>query len=163
MAFSQTMEVNKNKLCFEEVNNNENYYLAYKSICNLAYIDSNYIPDIFNLIKSDFEREEEQFNDEINHINDKEIYNFKKFLNYFETNYIKKYKISEWNYYPNIEHTTSNCCESYSNKLNNKFNKKPIFKLIYDFREEEDFIIKEHKRLVNGIYSIKKINCWKSR
>ena len=37
------------------------------------------------------------------------------------------------------------------------FNKEPtFFKLIYVFREEEDFIIKEHKRLVNGIWSSKK-------
>ena len=36
------------------------------------------------------------------------------------------------------------------------FNKRPTsFKLICIFREE-DFIIKEHKRLVNGIWSSKK-------
>ena len=87
-----------------------------------------------------------------NYINDNQIYNFKKYLNYFENNYIKKYKISEWDYYSNIEQTTNNCCELYNNKLNNMFNKMPIFfKLIYAFREKEDFIIKEHKRLVNNI------------
>lgn len=73
--------------------------MAYKSICNLPYIAPNHIPDIFHLIESEFKGEDEQDNDEVNHININEIYNFKKFLNYFETNYIKKYKISEWNYY----------------------------------------------------------------
>lgn len=119
------MEVNKNKFCYEEVKNNEKFYLAFKSICNLPYIDPNYIPDIFNLIKSEFE--EEHDNDEINHIIDNENYNFKKFLIYFENNYIKKYKIRDWNYYPNIEHVTNNYCESYNNKLNNMFNKKLLF------------------------------------
>ena len=43
------------------------------------------------------------------------------------------------------------------NKLNNFFPKKPtFFKLLYNLREKEDLIIKEHQRLLEGICSSKR-------
>ena len=69
--------------------------------------------------------------------------NFDKFLKYLEDNYIRKLNISEWKYFNNIENTTNNYCESYNNKINHYFNKKPtFFKLLYILRNEEDEIIK---------------------
>lgn len=74
-----------------------------------------------------------------------------------------KYDIGDWNYYENIENTTNNCCESYNNKLNNYFNKKPtFFKTLYILREEESLIHKEYERLINGVWNSKKKSFYKN-
>lgn len=71
--------------------------------------------------------------------------NFDKLLQYFDDTYIKMYQIKRWNYYNNYRHMTNNACESYNDKLNKLFQKKPtFFKLIYEIRFEES--INEFKR-----------------
>ena len=82
-------------------------------------------------------------------------------MKYYEDNYIRKLNIKEWNYFDNIEHTTNNCCESYNNKINHYFNKKPtFFKLLYILRNEEDEVIKEYFRVANGIWKSKRKICY---
>ena len=80
----------------------------------MEYIDPNYVIPIFNYIK-DFNQNP----------------SFKKFLEYFENNYLKICNLKNLNYFDCIENTANNCCESYNNKLNNFFPKKPnFFKLL---------------------------------
>ena len=70
---------------------------------------------------------------------------------------MNRFNISYWNYYDNINNITNNCCESYNNKISSIFQKKPTFyKLLYELREEENYIINEHKRLINGLWDSKK-------
>lgn len=133
----RVLEANRKKYIKDEDNNT---YILYKCIINMAYIDPNYVISVFNYIK-DINRSP----------------SFIKFLEYFENNYLKIYPLKNWNYFDCIENMTNNCCESYNNKLNNSFPKKPsFFKLLYKLREEEDLIMKEHQRLCEGIWSSKR-------
>ena len=133
----RALEANKKKYLKDDDND---LYILYKCIINLAYIDPIYVIPVFNYIKDK-----------------NRIPAFKKFLEYFENNYLKIYPLKNWNYFDCIENTTNNCCESYNNKLNSFFPKKPtFFKLLYKLREEEDFIMKEHQRLFEGIWSSKR-------
>ena len=122
------------------IKEDKDVYFLYKCIINLPFIEPVYVEDLFNYIK------DKNTND-----------NFNEFLDYFKKNYIEKYWIKNWNYFEGIENIANNCCESYNNKLNNLFNKKPtFFKLLYKLMEEEDLIKKEHIFLTTGIWSSKK-------
>jgi len=44
---------NKNKLCFNERENNNDLYIYYKNISNFAFINPKYINDIYDKIKSE--------------------------------------------------------------------------------------------------------------
>jgi len=91
--------------------NDDKLYALYKCLTNLPFINSEYIFELFNFIKSKSENNE----------------HFKDYLKYFKDNYLIKYDVGEWNYYDNIENTTNNCCESYHNKLNNYLIKNLLF------------------------------------
>lgn len=138
--FGRALEVNKKKYIKLEDEENDEVNILYRCIRNLPFIDPDYVIKIFKYIK------EKNVNS-----------NFDKFLKYFEDYYIRRINLREWNYFDVIEHTTNNCCESYNNKINNYFNKKPtFFKLLYILRNEEDEIIKEYERVSSGIWNSKR-------
>ena len=135
----RALEINKNKYC-NSADLDDNVNLLFKCITNLAFVDPQYTIKLYDVI----------FRKNTNE-------NFKKFLKYFKDTYIIKYNHNTWNYFANIENTTNNCCESYNNKINNYFNKKPtFFKLLYVLRKEEDDISKEYLRLTTGIWYTKR-------
>ena len=137
--FDRNLEINKNKICYKDVNENKDIFILYKCITKLPFIDPVYLEDLFLLIKTKTNNER-----------------FLEFLKYFYKTYILKYPINDWNYFNKIEDTTNNCCESYNNYLNGYFNKKPsFFKLLFILREEENFILKEEAKLLTGLWSQK--------
>ena len=72
---------------------------------------------------------------------------FALFLDYFESQYLKKFPIESWNYYKNARHLTNNSCKAYNCKLSKLFNKKPsFFKLLYELRIEEKEISLTYER-----------------
>ena len=112
------MKVQKNKLCYKEVESDNDIYIYYKAITNFPFINPDYIIDIYNKIKKICE--------------DKNNKNFHNFLYYFKKTYLLSYDVKNWNYYDNIDHLTNNVSESFNNYMNNLFYKKPTFnKLIY--------------------------------
>ncbi len=82
----------------------------------MAFVDPHYTNKLFDVINK-------------KNINE----NFKKFLSYFKDTFIIKYDHHSLNYFESVENTTNNCCKSYNNKINNYFNKKPIFSNCYMF------------------------------
>ncbi|KAG4106309.1 hypothetical protein H8356DRAFT_1286690 [Neocallimastix lanati (nom. inval.)] len=48
----KALEVQKNKLCYNEVESNHKIYLFYKAITNFPFINPEYIFDIYNYIKN---------------------------------------------------------------------------------------------------------------
>ena len=100
--------------------NNNDVYIYYKAISNLPFINSNYIFDIYIIIKRIYQK--------------KKYNNFLQFLEYFNKNYLLKYNVNNWIYYENIEHSTNNASEFYNSYLNNIFPNKPLFyKLIFNY------------------------------
>ncbi|ORX61817.1 hypothetical protein BCR32DRAFT_251741 [Anaeromyces robustus] len=137
--YKKSLEKQKNKLCFNEVDNNNDVYVYYKAISNLPFINPEYIFDIYFKIKSACKK--------------KNYSNFLEFLEYFKNNYLHKYNTNNWNYYKNIEHITNNASESFNNYLNNLFPKKPsFFKLIYILKKEESLSYNDYERRINGIW-----------
>ena len=137
--FKRNSEIHKNEICKTDVESNDNIYIL-KCITNMAFIDPDYIIDIYNKI----------FNEVDNN-------NFKEFLKYFKKTYLLSYEIEEWNYFDNIENITNNACESYNNYINSYFNKKPTFyKLLYFLREDENKFMNNYLRVTNGIWKKKK-------
>ena len=65
--YKRSFEVQKNKLCYNEVENNHKIYLLYKAITNFPFINPEYIFDIYNYIKIICK-----------------IYNYFNFLNFLE-------------------------------------------------------------------------------
>jgi len=65
--YKRSLEVQKNKLCYNEIENNNKIYLLYKAITNFPFINPEYIFDIYNYIKIIFQ-----------------IYNYFYFLNFLE-------------------------------------------------------------------------------
>ena len=62
----------------------------------------------------------------------------KPLICYFESTYIKTYKIEDWNYF-NVKERTNNVCESFNMHLNNLYNRTPsFFRLLHDLKVEED-------------------------
>ena len=100
-------------------------FILYKILSNLYICDQLYVVPVFKLIC------------------DKNTdYYFKKFLQYFEKQYINRMHINSWNYYKDLAHVNNNSCERYNCKLNKLFrNKLKIFKLFYEFRIEEHNIV----------------------
>ncbi|KAG4097789.1 hypothetical protein H8356DRAFT_940396, partial [Neocallimastix lanati (nom. inval.)] len=121
--YKRSLEVQKNKLCYNEVENNHKIYLLYKAITNFPFINPEYIFDIYNYIKIICQ-----------------IYNYFNFLNfleYFNKTYLYKYDIQYWNYYNDINHITNNASESFNNYLKKLFYKKPsLYELIYHLKRE---------------------------
>ncbi|ORY47992.1 hypothetical protein LY90DRAFT_508976 [Neocallimastix californiae] len=107
--YKRSFEVQKNKLCYNEVENNHKIYLLYKAITNFPFINPEYIFDIYNYIKIICQ-----------------IYNYLNFLiflEYFNKTYLYKYDIQYWNYYNDINHITNNASESFNNYLKKLFYK----------------------------------------
>ena len=101
--YKRSLEVQKNKLCYNEVENNHKIYLLNKALTNFPFINPEYIFDIYNHIKIICQ-----------------IYNYFNFLNfleYFNKTYLYKYDIQYWNYYNDINHITNNASESFNNYL----------------------------------------------
>ena len=141
--YKRSLEINKNKICFKEVEENNDLYIYYKAITNFPFINSEYIIDIFNKIKSKCQQK--------NHNT------FLNFLEYYKKTYILSYEIKFWNYFENIEHITNNVSESYNNYLNNLFSKKPtFFKLLYILQKEETSIRNDYERRIAGIWKKRK-------
>jgi len=111
--YKKSLEIKKNKLCYNEVKNYNNIFIYYKAISYLPFINPEYIFDIYVIIKI------------------KSIKNnycqFLKFLEYFYKTYLVGYDMKIWNYYNNMEHITNNASESLNNYLNNLFPTKPSF------------------------------------
>ena len=125
------MEINKNKICYKEVNENKDIFILYKCITKLPYIDPHYLEDLYLLIKTKSNNR-----------------NFLEFLKYFYKTYFLKYPVENLNYFDNIEDTTNNCYEWYNHHLNSYFNKKPTFyKLLFILREEENYMKIEEEKL----------------
>ncbi|KAG4095568.1 hypothetical protein H8356DRAFT_1426886 [Neocallimastix lanati (nom. inval.)] len=141
--YKKSLEIKKNKLCYNEVKNNNNIFIYYKAISNLPFINPEYIFDIYVIIKI------------------KSIKNnycqFLKFLEYFYKTYLIDYDMKIWNYYNNIEHITNNASESLNNYLNNLFPTKPSFyELIDKLNELEHLSYYDYQRKIRGIWKIKK-------
>ena len=115
--------------------NNDNLFILFKICCHLYICDSLYVKNVFDIIKTKSDNEK-----------------FNEFLTYFEEVNINLYNIKQWNYNKNYEHITNNVCESYNSKLNNLFNKKPtFFKLVYENRIEEAFIMNSYNQRYAGL------------
>ncbi len=140
--YKRSLEIKKNKLCYFEVENNNDIYVYYKFISNLPFINPEYIIDIYERIKKECEKND---------------YNqFLKFLEYFNETYLHSYDIKNWNYYDCVEHTTNNASESFNNYLNNLFPKKPSFyKLIFTLKNEESLSYNDYERKIGGIWKKK--------
>ncbi|ORX66089.1 hypothetical protein BCR32DRAFT_250539 [Anaeromyces robustus] len=138
-----SLEINKNALCYKEVEDNNILYIYYKAISNLPFINPEYIFNIYNKIKSSCEACDR--------------FQFLKFLEYFKNTYLNNYDIKSWNYYKSIEHITNNASESFNNYLNNLFAKKPSFyKLIYTLQKEKSLSYNDYERRIGGIWNKKK-------
>ena len=93
--------INKmNSLCKREIEEDDDLLILYNMINNLYLCHPDYVKIVFDKIKENSDNE-----------------NFDKFLKYFDDNYIKIYKINNWNYYNNFRHITNNACESYNAKI----------------------------------------------
>jgi len=80
--YKKSLEIKKNKLCYNEVKNDNNIFIYYKAISNLPFINPEYIFDIYVKIKSI-----------------KNNYcQFLKFLEYFYKTYLVGYDMKVWNY-----------------------------------------------------------------
>ena len=145
--FKRSLEKQKNKICYSEVDKNDDIYTYYKAISNLPFINPEYIFDVY--VKIAFLSKKNKYD------------NFSVFLEYFKVNYLHKYDVNDWNYYNNIEHITNNSSESYNNYLNNLFPKKPSFyKLIIILKKEESLSYNDFKNTKNGINRKKpKLKC----
>ncbi|KAL6599692.1 hypothetical protein U3516DRAFT_802857 [Neocallimastix sp. 'constans'] len=113
------------------------------TISNLSFINSEYIFDIYVIIKI------------------KSIKNnycqFLKFLEYFYKVYSVSYDMKIWNYYNNMEHITNNASELLNNYLNNLFPTKPsYYELIDKLNEFEHLLYYDYQRKIRGILKIKK-------
>ena len=141
--YKKSLEIKKNKLCYNEVKNNNNIFIYYKAISNLPFINPEYIFDIYVIIKI------------------KSIKNnycqFLKFLEYFYKTYLIDYDMKIWNYYNNIEHITNNASESLNNYLNNLFPTIPsYYELIDKLNKLEHLPYYDYQRKIRGIWKIKK-------
>jgi len=141
--YKRSLEVQKNRLYYNEVKSNHKFYLFYKAITNFPFINPEYIFDIYNYIKIICQ-----------------IYNYFHFLNfleYFNKTYLYKYDIQYWNYYNDINHITNNASESFNNYLKKLFYKKPSFyELIYHLKREESLSYYNYKRKIEGVWKKKK-------
>jgi len=140
--YKRSLEVQKNKLCYNEVENHK-IYLFNKAITNFPNINLEYIFDIYNYIKIICQ-----------------IYNYFYFLNfleYFNKTYLYKYDIQYWNYYNDINHIINNASESFNNYLKKLFYKKPSFyELIYHLKREESLSYNNYKRKIEGVWKKKR-------
>ncbi len=50
----RSLDNNKKKYCYNEVQENEDIKISYKCICNLAFIDPDYVEDIFSKIRDEY-------------------------------------------------------------------------------------------------------------
>ena len=121
------MEINKNKLCFNEIKEKDIIFILYKIITNLYICDPNYVKPVFQLI-------------------------YKKNSDNNLKNYTKNLVVTSWNYYQNFTHVTNNICESYNCILNKLFRVKPkFFKLLYELRIEEHDIVNTYEKRKAGL------------
>ena len=141
--YKRSLEVQKNKLCYNEVEYNYNIYLFYKAINNFPFINPEYIFDIYNYIKIIYQANN--------------YFHFLKFLEYFNKTYLYN-DIQHWNYYNDINHITNNASESFSNYLKKLFYKKPsLYELIYHLKGEESLSYNNYKRKIEGVWKKKRI------
>jgi len=81
--YKKLLDQKKNKLCYNEVKNDNNIFIHYKAISNLPFINPEYIFDVYVIIKI------------------KSIKNnfcqFLKFLEYFYKTYLIDYDMKIWN------------------------------------------------------------------
>ena len=131
----RSLEINKNKICFNEVKDNDHIFVLYKILTNLYICDPSYVIPVFKLICKKNTNE-----------------NFKIFLKYFENQYLKKIDLNSWNYNSDLTHITNNSCESYNCKLKKLFKTKPsFFKLLYELRLEENDIVTTYEKRKSGL------------
>ncbi|KAG4091675.1 hypothetical protein H8356DRAFT_1313001 [Neocallimastix lanati (nom. inval.)] len=141
--YKNLLEIKKNELCRNEVNDDEKIFNYYKGISNLPFINPEYIMDIFSLIKTKSI--------------EKNSCQFLKFLEYFYETYLIGYDMKSWNYYNNIEHITNNASESLNNSLNKLFPMKPNFyELINKLKEHEHLSYYDYQMKIKGIWRMKK-------
>ncbi|KAG4094152.1 hypothetical protein H8356DRAFT_1311265 [Neocallimastix lanati (nom. inval.)] len=141
--YKNLLEIKKNELCRNEVNDDEKIFNYYKGISNLPFINPEYIMDIFSLIKTKSI--------------EKNSCQFLKFLEYFYETYLIGYDMKSWNYYNNIEHITNNASESLNNSLNKLFPMKPNFyELINKLKEQEHLSYYDYQMKIKGIWRMKK-------
>lgn len=142
--YKRALEIQKNKICYNEVDTNNRVFILYRSITNFPFINPEYIYDIYNKFKEESETNNYK--------------HFLEFLDYFKKTYLITYEIKYWNYYDHIEHITNNACESFNNYLNNIFSKKPtFFKLLFTLKKEEGLSNIDYERRTGGIWQKRKI------
>lgn len=111
----RNLEVNRNKI-YSSIDNQSPLSLnILKRIKTLSFMDHIYINGVYEFIKEDAVDDDKD----------------KLIVNYFETTYLQKYDVNNWNYYMLFNHRTNNACESHNHTLNNKFNTKPSVFQIY--------------------------------
>ncbi|KAG4096233.1 hypothetical protein H8356DRAFT_1309712 [Neocallimastix lanati (nom. inval.)] len=141
--YKNLLEIKKNELCRNEVNDDEKIFNYYKGISNLPFINPEYIMDIFSLIKTKSI--------------EKNSCQFLKFLEYFYETYLIGYDMKSWNYYNNIKHITNKASESLNNSLNKLFPMKPNFyELINKLKEHEHLSYYDYQMKIKGIWRMKK-------
>ena len=86
--YKRNLEVQKNKLCYNEVESDNDILIYYKTITNFPFINPYYIIDIYNKIKKICDAKKSK--------------NFHNFLDYFKNSYLLSYDVKNWNYYDNI-------------------------------------------------------------
>lgn len=129
------LEINKNKLCYQEVNEDNKIFGFYNTIKNLYLCDPSYVKIVFNIIE-----------------NENTNKNFGLFLEYFKKEYLKIFPVEGWNYYLDYRYCTNNACEGYNSKLNKLFQSKPsFFKLLHELRYEEQDIVNTYYKRINGL------------
>ena len=141
--YKRSLGLHKNKICYNEVNQNRDLYVYYNAILNLPFINPNYILDIFHKIKKS--------------CIEKNYNQFLIFLEYFRKTYLILYNIENWNYYNNIEHITNNASESYNNYIGSLFLKKSTyFRLIYTLNNEISLYPDTYERRMLGVWNKQK-------
>ena len=132
----RAIEAKKNSICKSDIRENDNLYILFNAVCNLFLCDPKYIGKVFQIIKQKSSANPR----------------FTEFLNYFDNEYIKIYKIPTWNYYNNYRHVTNNSCEAYNSKMNKLFDKNPnYFKSIYELQIEEATIVNNYNKRQAGL------------
>jgi len=142
--YKRSLEIQKNKLCYREVEDNNNIYIYYKAISNFPYINPMYINDIYKKIE--------------NECQSLSYYQFSKFLEYFKKTYLHSngYDKSNWNFYNNEKYLTNNTVFNvYFGKLFSK--KTSFFKIIHTVKKDESKFFQNYHERTEEENSNKKI------
>ncbi|KAL6607448.1 hypothetical protein U3516DRAFT_756365, partial [Neocallimastix sp. 'constans'] len=123
LHYKRSLEVQKNKLCYNEVENNHKIYLLYKAITNFPFINPEYIFDIYNHIKIiylyKYDIQYWNYYNDINHITNNAS---ESFNNYLKKLFYKKPSLYELIYHLKREESLS--YNNYKRKIEGVWKKK---------------------------------------